>query len=259
MPAPLSDTHIGVAGPAEMPQGFCKLGSMTAAPWSVRFDTRLVWVNAVLPAPAPAPMAERLRSPVARAIAGVNRLSRMPCLLASRWRARKSPFKACTGGRYARRVNLLPLSKALLSRASSRSASIVGSASREGVVADEGRALGRATGSRAGGDYHRDRSGRGRALAIAIRERIEELRPGFRRQVGRHSAPEFDPNQRRLEAGGAANRRPDAEGRQDHPAAGGRHEGKDQRRPGPWPAWRFRDASRCLQGGSGPDAGAGHR
>src|SRR5437867_3971808 len=76
-----------------MPQGFCKLGSMTLAPWSVRFDTRLVWVNAVLPAPAPAPVAERLRSPVARAIARVNRLSRMPCLLASVGGPEKAPLR----------------------------------------------------------------------------------------------------------------------------------------------------------------------
>src|SRR2546430_2983489 len=166
-----------------MPQGFCRLGSMTLAPWSVRFDTRLVWVNAVLPAPAPAPMAERLRSPVARAIARVNRLSRMPCLLASRWRARRSPFRACTVGRYARRVNLLPLSKPPLSGASSRSATMGGSLPRQGDVTDEGKALGRATGGWAGGDHHRDRGGR--SCAPAPGERGEKQPPGFRRQTRR--------------------------------------------------------------------------
>src|SRR5256886_6712929 len=169
-----------------MPQGFCKLGSMTLAPWSVRFDTRLVWVNAVLAAPASAPMAERLRSPVARAIARVNGLCRMLASLRPVGGPEEAPLGLVpwdvTPGASISYCFLRRLSAALHRDRRAWE----GQDPQEGDVTDEGKALGRATGGWAGGDHHRDRGGRSRAPALG--QRCEELRPGFRRQPGRHPA-----------------------------------------------------------------------
>src|SRR6266571_1077213 len=44
---PLSATHSGLVGLRARPQGFCRWGSTTCAPWSLRLEIRLVWWNSL--------------------------------------------------------------------------------------------------------------------------------------------------------------------------------------------------------------------
>src|SRR5438132_14424262 len=100
-------------------------------------------------------MAERLRSPVARAIATVNRLSRMPCLLACVGGPEEAPLRLVPGDVTLR----LAISYRFLSRLSAalhRDRRACRVRTREGDVTEEGKALGCLTGSRAGGDHHGD-------------------------------------------------------------------------------------------------------
>src|SRR5438105_586056 len=49
VPELLFATHSGLVGPSARPHGFCELGSTTWAPWSLRFEIRLVWWNSFPP------------------------------------------------------------------------------------------------------------------------------------------------------------------------------------------------------------------
>jgi hypothetical protein len=71
-PAVLSETHHGVVGPCEIPQGFFKLGSWTRAMFG-RSETRLVWTKEP---PASARASTALASRTTGSTTSATRMSR---------------------------------------------------------------------------------------------------------------------------------------------------------------------------------------